>query len=54
MVFKTLYELNETLMRNPISNYGWLQLDNYLAVVPEDEKTDNFLIILEDGIYPPL
>jgi hypothetical protein len=54
MGFQTLGELNETLMLNPISKYGKLQLDNYLVVAAEDEEADNILITLEDNGCLPL
>ena len=54
MNFKSLSVLNKTLLRNPFSNYAWLQLDNYLVVVADDEETDNFLIALEDNGHLPL
>ena len=42
------------LIRNPISKYGRLQLDNYLVVVAENDETDDCLTSLEDNGYLPL
>jgi hypothetical protein len=54
MVFTTIRELNEALIRYPLSNYGRLRLDNYLVVVAENDETDDTLIRLEDNGYLPL
>lgn len=54
MVFNTMEELNEVLRRNPISKYGWLQLDYYLVVLAENEETDYCLTSLEDNGFLPL
>jgi hypothetical protein len=54
MIFTTLTELNETLIRHPLSKYGRLRLDNYLVLVAENEETNDFLTRLEhNGYLPP-
>lgn len=52
-MFETLDELNNTLMRDPRCQYAWLQLDNYLVVVAENEETENYLTSLENTGYLP-
>jgi hypothetical protein len=54
MIFTTLTELNETLIRHPLSNYGRLQLDNYLVLVADNDETDDCLASLEDNGHLPL
>jgi hypothetical protein len=54
MIFTTLTELNETLIRHPLSNYAKLQLDNYLVILAEDDETDDCLVSLEDKGHLPL
>ncbi len=54
MMFKTISELNEGLKRNPLCEYGELQLDNYLVVVAENDEANDCLSSLEDNEYLPL
>jgi hypothetical protein len=54
MIFTTLTELNETLIRHPLSNYGRLQLDDYLVLVAENDEADDCLASLEDNGHLPL
>jgi hypothetical protein len=54
MIFTAITELNEVLIRNPLSNYGRLQLDDYLVMVAENDETDDCLACLEDNGHLPL
>jgi hypothetical protein len=54
MMFKKISDLNEELKRNPMRDYGELQLNKYLVVVAEDDETDDCLSSLEDNESLPL
>jgi hypothetical protein len=54
MMFTTIRELNETLMRHPIFKYARLRLNNYLVVVAENGQTNDWLASLEYNGYLPL
>jgi hypothetical protein len=54
MIFTKMREFNEVLRRNPMFNYGQLQLDNYLVLVAINEESDDYLASLEDNGYLPL
>ncbi len=54
MIFKMISELNEVLKRNPMDDYGELQLDNYLVVVAENDEADAWLSGLEINECLPL